>query len=114
MGNDDLADQVLALLEREGRALREGDFGELAGLVARKEAACEALAGAGALDRGGIERLARLAARNEALLAAARGGLRGALDRMGAVAAAGAGLRTYDKSGASTVLGRAEGAIRRA
>jgi len=112
---DDTAAQILALLEQEALALRQGDFARLAAILPAKEDACAAPSALAGADPALLRRIARQAGRNDTLLDAVRGGVRGALDRLGAVARAGEGLRTYDRAGQSALLqSGTAGPIRRA
>jgi len=99
---------LLDLLDREGVALRQGDLAALAALLPEKERAGAdpaALAGALAAAEPNLRRrIAAAARRNDALLAGLRDGMRAALERLGAVARACEGLRTYDRAGNSALL----------
>jgi hypothetical protein len=115
MAGAEAAARLLDLLDQEGMALRQGDFARLRTLLPEKESVCADLAAIAEADSGTLRRIAWLSGRNEALLTAARGGLQAALERLGAVARAREGLRTYDRSGSSTLVGQnCAGPIRRA
>lgn len=112
---DAAAAAMLDLLQEEGRALREGDFDRLESLVAMKEAVIAAATPLAGADDALLRRIARQAKRNESLIAAARGGVAAAMERLGAVARAGEGLRTYDSAGQSALLqDTSRGPLRRA
>ncbi|PKP85058.1 MAG: flagellar biosynthesis protein FlgN [Alphaproteobacteria bacterium HGW-Alphaproteobacteria-2] len=95
-----LLDRVEALLEDERAALLAGRLDRLAPLLAEKERLADLLgkAPAGRPDR--LARLARLAARNQALIEAALGGLRRAAARAAACRGGVRQLDTYDAQGA--------------
>jgi len=100
------ADRLRVLLEEERATLRAGALHELDGLLCRKEAlADEAESGTHGCSPAEAEALRRLAARNAALLEAARAGLRVAIDRVGERARLAGRLDTYDASGARQELG---------
>jgi hypothetical protein len=111
----DSAAHLLHLLEEEGAALVDGDFPRLRAILPEKEGLCADPGAILSADPAMLSRISRLSARNETLIAAARGGLRAAVDRLGAVGRVDEGLRTYDRSGASLALSDAvAGPIRRA
>lgn len=95
---------LIDLLEREARTLRMGDFARLPVLLAEKEALCANPQLLASVDPAMIDRIAHMARRNDALLAAARAGMRSAMERLGAVARAAEGLRTYNQAGQSSLL----------
>jgi hypothetical protein len=115
MPEGDRAARLRRVLEKEASALRNGDFAALDGLVREKESLCRDPGPLRDMPMAVVQDILRLARRNDALVAAARGGLRAAMERLGDVSCGGASLRTYDKSGATALLAAAPvGPIRRA
>lgn len=89
---------MLALLEREGRAVTQGDFAELPELLARKETLLARLQNEGVTDARALGALKVAAERNGALLHAAERGLRAARHRLLELSRAERG-ETYDAAG---------------
>jgi len=97
-------DRLDSLLEAERRALLAGDLGSIATILARKEDLIDKL---GRLDRAAAPGLAALeekAARNQALMDSALGGIRRTAARMAAFRRIRRSLETYDRSGRKTEI----------
>ena len=90
------APALAALLEEERRLILDGSWGDLQALAPRKAAGLDALRHA---EPEELAPLARSLSRNQALLAAALDGVREALRRRAALAAARKGLVTYNAQG---------------
>lgn len=102
------------LLERERTLILSGDFDGLARLSHEKEASFAGLAPE-PRDAATLERIRRMADRNQHLLAAAARGLRAAQARIAALGRPDTSLRTYGRDGVPTDLGtRAPGLSKRA
>lgn len=99
-----LLDRVEALLEAERAALLSGQLDLLAPLLVEKERLARLLGRgpAGRPDR--LARLTQIAARNQALIEAALGGLRRAAARAAACRGVVGQLHTYDSQGARRCL----------
>jgi hypothetical protein len=89
-------DALARALEDLHLLVRRGRLTELGGAA---EALESALAGAGPVDRAGLERLQRLARRNAESLSAAARGVRAARRRLAEIRAIGAGFVAYEPDG---------------
>ncbi len=95
--------KIETTLLRVNRAVTTGDLSALASLAVDIEDDLAAFAGSA--DAASAQRVRQLATRNAACLDAALRGLRAARRRMADIAAAQAGVQTYDVRGATRRLG---------
>jgi hypothetical protein len=119
MRNGDIAEWLTRmedLLASERRALRFGEFGQLAYLAEAKTQLSYRIDGLAAGPTSILPKLERLRARaaeNQRLLAAAMKGVRSAQHRLDMIRRAGQSLNTYDKLGRKRPLGAAPGTVER-
>lgn len=106
---NDAAAALERVMERLHIAVISGDLGALPALAAEAEAGIAAMPGTD--DVAAVRRIQALAARNAACLAAAARGVRAARRRLTEIAAAKAGLQTYDDTGATQRIGVVGGAM---
>ena len=92
----DPVDEIEAILEQIGVALKQGQLSELAGFEARLTLLEPALADA---DQLRLMAILAKAERNERLLRAARRGVRSAQRRLAEISRSLQGLATYDRKG---------------
>jgi len=106
----DAAAALVCLLAAEAEALRRADFGTLAALAEEK---ARLIVGCTGADGRTLGRIRDRMARNATLFEAAMQGLRGALDRLEALASGPSGLRTYDRAGRLVATGAPESRLTR-
>ena len=92
-------DALDSLLERERRALMEGDLDFLAGLFDEKKTLIDTLNGSGEAAAANLKQLQVKALRNQTLLDSALQGIRSVATRMSALHRIRQSLDTYDESG---------------
>jgi hypothetical protein len=97
-GAGDVADRFEDLLEKERRAILEGNLDFLERAVAEKERLARALGAAG-VDVSRLRRLREKLQRNRLLLEAAGRGIRAAAQRLAGLHGPAPELSTYDSSG---------------
>lgn len=107
MANDPV-DEIEAILEQIGEALRQGQLSALAGFEARLTLLEPALADA---DQIRLRAILSKAERNEQLLRAARRGVRSAQRRLSEISRSLQGLATYDRKGQLQPRGQGTGLL---
>lgn len=103
MAANDPVSLLRAALEEEHAALITGRLDGLDALAARKAQLSVMVRGAGAAD---LDHLRAMAARNGALMQAARAGLSAAVERLGLLRGGRAELSTYDRQGRHRLIGQ--------
>ncbi|MCB1310476.1 MAG: flagellar biosynthesis protein FlgN [Sedimentitalea sp.] len=93
------------LLDRERRALVEGDLELLGRLLVHKEGLIGRINGCDSLERSSLQGVHDKVSRNQALLNSAMEGIRAVADRMATLRRVRRSLETYDRSGRKTRFG---------
>lgn len=101
-------EKVLALLDAERAVILKGPLGDLAGLVARREAEVAELLAAGTPDESFLSALKIRAERNSRLLLASLAGARAAAETVERGRRDASRLRTYSADGHPVELGGAD------
>lgn len=93
------------LLDRERRALIDGDLELLGRLLGQKEALFARINSLDAVEQSSLQVMQDKISRNQALLKSAMDGVRAVADRMANLRRVRRSLETYDRSGRKTRIG---------
>jgi hypothetical protein len=102
-------DQIEDLLDREHLAIMAADFDRLSRLAPEKERLFMGLSGLPSPDVATLDRMRRIAERNQQLLASAREGIRSVTQRLAAIRSVEKTLNTYDRSGKMSSFSTSKG-----
>lgn len=111
---DEALSALEGLLDVERHAIRNGEFGGLDQLAAKKSALLDRISASGPRpDAGALDRLRIKADANQRLLAAALRGVRAAQRRLDMIRRASRSLNTYDNLGRAQTIGGGNSTVER-